>query len=84
MRHQLLLELLQRRMGLVALVNSHYKRDLGAVGLVGKSSFNYRDSRTIGVSCVRYGLDGLRHHAVIGRYHQNDKIRDLCSARTHR
>ena len=28
-------------------------------------------------------LNGLRHHAVVGRHHQNDDIRDRRAARTH-
>ena len=36
--------------------------------------------------CLRVlnGLDGLRHHAVISRNHENDDIRRLRTARTHR
>jgi hypothetical protein len=29
------------------------------------------------------GFDGLRHHAVVGRHHQDDDVGGLGAARTH-
>ena len=42
------------------------------------------DDRHIGGAGVRDGLGRLRHHAVIGRDHENDDVRDLGAARAHR
>jgi hypothetical protein len=42
------------------------------------------DDRDPGGTGVLDRLDGLRHHAVVGRHHQDDDVRDLRPASAHR
>jgi len=42
------------------------------------------DDRHLGGTRVVYGLNCLRHHAVVGRDYQDDDIRDLGATGTHR
>ena len=51
---------------------------LGLVNFV-----NRDDQRHLGVARVVYRLDRLRHHAVVGRHHQNHEIGGLGTAGAH-
>ena len=52
---------------------------LGPVDLVDRD-----DDRHLGRARMIERLDRLRHHAFIGRDHQDDDVGDLGAARTHR
>ena len=51
---------------------------VGLVDLVDRD-----DDRHFGRLGVVDGFERLRHHAVIGRHHDDDDVRDLGAARTH-
>jgi hypothetical protein len=51
---------------------------VGFVDLVERH--NDRNARRLGVG---NGFLGLRHHAVVGRHHQDDDVRALGAARAH-
>ena len=54
------------------------RRGFGLVDLVQR----HHDGHVRGLRVVD-GLDGLRHHAVIGSNHQDDDVRRLRAPRTH-